>query len=204
VKFLKPAAAQATPTRVPHPGAVSSLFASYEKIVKIGQRSAIGTNMNLPQYFSRQFAYDAWANGEVLSAIKTASASQQSNLARPLKLLAHILSAEQLWLERLSQQPQTMPVWPDSGIAQCEAQIPDVARTWREFLSGISDSRLMQKVNYKNSKGELWGSIVQDVLTHVLLHSAYHRGQIASALRESGAIPAYTDFIHAVRQGFIE
>jgi uncharacterized damage-inducible protein DinB len=45
---------------------------------------------------------------------------------------------------------------------------------------------------------------VQDVLTHVVLHSAYHRGQIASQMRAGGEQPAYTDFIHAARQGLIE
>jgi uncharacterized damage-inducible protein DinB len=45
---------------------------------------------------------------------------------------------------------------------------------------------------------------VEDILTHVLLHSAYHRGQIASQTRAAGGTPAYTDFIHAVRQGFVE
>ncbi len=157
--------------------------------------------MNLLQYFSRQFTYDAWANAEVLSAIKAAS---PESTARPLKLLAHILSAEQLWLERLREQPQTMAVWPESGISQCEAQIAALSRLWRNFFAGLSDSKLHQKASYKNSKGEPWSSTVQDVLTHVLLHSAYHRGQIASALRQSGTSPAYTDFIHAVRQGFVE
>jgi uncharacterized damage-inducible protein DinB len=38
-------------------------------------------------------------------------------------------------------------------------------------------------------------------LIHVLFHSAYHRGQIALQMRASGLTPAYTDFIHAVRQG---
>jgi len=36
------------------------------------------------------------------------------------------------------------------------------------------------------------------------MHSTYHRGQIASAVREAGGAPAYTDYIHAVRQGLIE
>ena len=45
---------------------------------------------------------------------------------------------------------------------------------------------------------------MEDILTHVLLHSAYHRGQIASQVRAGGEQPAYTDFIHAVRQGLIE
>jgi uncharacterized damage-inducible protein DinB len=35
------------------------------------------------------------------------------------------------------------------------------------------------------------------------MHSAYHRGQIASHMREQGQAPAYTDFIHAVRQGHV-
>ena len=45
---------------------------------------------------------------------------------------------------------------------------------------------------------------MEDILTHVVLHSAYHRGQIASQMRAGGAPPAYTDFIHAARQGLIE
>jgi len=44
---------------------------------------------------------------------------------------------------------------------------------------------------------------VEDILTHVTIHSAYHRGQIASDLRAAGQAPAYTDFIHAVRLGLI-
>jgi uncharacterized damage-inducible protein DinB len=58
-------------------------------------------------------------------------------------------------------------------------------------------------VTYTNSKGEVWTSGVEDILTHVTIHSAYHRGQIASDLRAEGHTPAYTDFIHAVRQGFV-
>jgi uncharacterized damage-inducible protein DinB len=42
------------------------------------------------------------------------------------------------------------------------------------------------------------------VLTHVVMHSAYHRGQIATHMRASGQTPAYTDFIHGVRQGLIK
>jgi uncharacterized damage-inducible protein DinB len=36
------------------------------------------------------------------------------------------------------------------------------------------------------------------------LHSAYHRGQIAFQMRQTGHAPAYTDFIHGVRQGHVK
>jgi uncharacterized damage-inducible protein DinB len=59
-------------------------------------------------------------------------------------------------------------------------------------------------VSYKNSKGEPWSSAEEDVLMHVVMHSAYHRGQIATDMRANGFTPAYTDFIHAIRQGLVE
>jgi uncharacterized damage-inducible protein DinB len=156
--------------------------------------------VDLLEYLRRQFAYDAWANGEVLAAIK----SSRSASARPRQLLAHILSAERLWLERLRQWPQSLPVWPEFTLDQCETQIAELSRLWREYLDQLTSAALSDTINYKNSKGEPWSSTVQDVLTHAVLHSAYHRGQIASLMRSGGDAPAYTDFIHAVRQGLVE
>lgn len=156
--------------------------------------------MELLEHLRRQFAYDEWANREVLAGLK-ASASPQ---LRSRQLLAHVLSAERLWLERLRKQPQSLPVWADFTLDQCEEQIADVARLWRDFLSQLPPVGLMETVVYKNTKGKPWTSTVEDIVTHVLLHSAYHRGQIATLVRASGEQPAYTDFIHAVRQGLVE
>jgi uncharacterized damage-inducible protein DinB len=156
--------------------------------------------MALIEHLRRQFAYDAWANREVLAGLRASARPTP----QPLQLLAHILSAERLWLERITMQPQSLPVWPDFTLDQCEAQIADLAQLWDEFLRQLDPARLTEKVTYKNSQGEPWTSTVEDILTHVALHSAYHRGQIASKMRVGGEQPAYTDFIHAARQGLIE
>jgi uncharacterized damage-inducible protein DinB len=132
--------------------------------------------MDLLQHLRRQFDYDAWANAEVLFAI-TAGESGAS-LTRPLQLLAHILSAERLWFERLRQQPQSLPVWPELTSDECGAQMEELAELWREYFSQLSPPALSQTIAYKNTKGESWASTVQAVLTHVMMHSAYHRGQI--------------------------
>jgi len=156
--------------------------------------------MDLIEHLRRQFAYDAWANREVLAALSASG----SSTSRPRQLLAHILSAERLWLERIRKQPQTLPVWPDLSFEQCEAQVSELAPLWSGYLGQLSSATLSDNVAYQNSKGEKWTSTVQDILTHVLLHSAYHRGQIASQMRANGEQPAYTDFIHAVRQNLTE
>jgi uncharacterized damage-inducible protein DinB len=156
--------------------------------------------MDLVQHFRRQFAYDHWANREIVDALRP----QGMSSARAVQLLAHILSAEQLWLERLTQKPQSLPVWPEADLGRCQSQLVQLEGTWSDYLRGLSLAALSETISYKNSQGEPWTSTVQDVLTHVLMHSAYHRGQIAAEMRGRGHTPAYTDFIHAVRQGFIE
>lgn len=153
--------------------------------------------MNSADYFGRQFEYEAWANHEVLTALR-----QQSRDERSLQLMSHILAASRLWMERLMQVPQSVAVWPKSDLAWCEAEAAGLSQSWREYLQK-TDS-LERSISYKNTKGELWTSRIDDVLIHVLMHSAYHRGQIASHMREKGQTPAYTDFIHAVRQRFVK
>ena len=68
---------------------------------------------------------------------------------------------------------------------------------------GLSEEDLTKACSYTNSKGEAWESNVIDILAQVILHSAHHRGQIATELRRSGNVPTPVDYIHAVRQGFV-
>ena len=161
--------------------------------------------MNLADYLRRQFAYDEWANKEVLNAIRAAGGeNQRPENHRSLQLMSHVLAAERVWLDRLKQQPQSVPVWPEPDLAQCEALAAELGGQWLEFLDLITAGDVSQSISYKNSMGEEWSSTIVDVLTHVIMHSAYHRGQIATHMRASGQTPAYTDFIHGVRQGLIK
>ena len=50
--------------------------------------------------FLRMFAYDHWANRECLRAIKASGLNSGVTVGR----IAHILSAEKLWLERSAKR----------------------------------------------------------------------------------------------------
>ena len=150
------------------------------------------------RHLSRLLRYDIWANGETLDSLR-----QGPPPTRSLKWMGHIVGAEYLWLARLREEPAQLPVWPDLPVEQCAAHLGELSGMWHEYLADAGASRVAERVTYTNSKGEEWTSAVEDILTHVTIHSAYHRGQIASDLRAAGQIPAYTDFIHAVRLGLI-
>ena len=96
-----------------------------------------------------------------------------------------------------------MAVWPELDLDACAAGVARLAERWPRYLDTLADGDLQDGVGYRNSRGEHWTSTVADILTHVTLHGAYHRAQIAAAVREAGGEPAYTDFIHAARQGVV-
>ena len=152
------------------------------------------------EHFRRLFAYDEWANREVLGSLMVVA----NPPARSVKLLAHVVSAERLWLERLQKQKQTYPVWPDFRLDQCKSEVTELPQLWHQYLKQLKPEKLSLEVAYVNSKGESWNNSIQDILTHTVMHSAYHRGQIAADLRVSGNKPAYTDFIHGVRERLVE
>lgn len=155
--------------------------------------------------FLRMFTYDHWANRECMSAIRGASATADAKVQQDLvKRIAHVLSAEKLWLERIQQERQSMPVWPDSTVEESEDLADKMACAWKNYVSHMPPDELGKSFEYRNTKGDVWTSRVEDVLLHVILHSAYHRGQIATQMRRAGMNPPLTDFIHAVRSEFVE
>ena len=146
----------------------------------------------------RMLDYDIWANGATLDSLRQAIPP-----ARSLRWMGHIVGTEHLWLARMRRQAAPLPVWPDLSVEDCASHLQQLSAMWQEYLTDTDAARLTEQIPYINSKGEQWTSTVEDILTHVTIHSAYHRGQIASDLRAAGKTPAYTDFIHAVRQGFV-
>ena len=94
-------------------------------------------------------------------------------------------------------------MWPDLSLEECARGIEEMRGRWSAFLERAGPAELSRTVAYTNSKGERWESSVADILTHVVLHGTYHRGQIATRLRDAGGEPAYTDFIEAARRGKI-
>jgi uncharacterized damage-inducible protein DinB len=157
-------------------------------------------SVDLLEHYRQLVAYDEWANLEMIASLRHLATPP----ARSVNFMAHIVAAEHVWLARLLQKAPPFAVWPELSLARCDEEVPTLAAEWRKCLANGTVAALDKSISYKNSKGESWTSLVRDILTHVFMHSAYHRGQIAADMRQAGHVPAYTDFIHGVRQGLIE
>ncbi len=147
------------------------------------------------EMFRELFRYDEWANREAADSMARAANPPQ----KARKILAHIIGTQWLWLARIHGGTSKMAVWPELSPEECKRESTAVLAAWAELLARTDADGLKRGVAYKNSKGEPWSSAVGDILMHVAMHGAYHRGQIATLLRDAGGEPAYTDFIHSVR-----
>lgn len=143
----------------------------------------------------RLFKYDDWANREEVALLRSVGATQPV-----LRLLGHIIGAQWLWLARLRNEKSKMAVWPELTLDQCASELDPLRGAWTYILQHVE---LDASIDYRNTKGEAWSSRVDDVLMHVVMHGAYHRGQIATVVRQGGETPAYTDYIQATRTGAV-
>lgn len=137
-----------------------------------------------------------WANALVFDAL--------THALRPdpevLRLLAHVLAAEELWIARLQGRPARYPVWPTMTLDQCAELSSENDEALAELLERLDDEGVRRMVRYRNSASYEFENSVGDILTHVAMHGQYHRGQIARQLRSLGFTPPYTDFIGFARR----
>ncbi len=59
---------------------------------------------------------------------------------------------------------------------------------------------LSEKCVYRTTAGKPFETTIEDVLLHVVMHSVYHRSQVAAAVRQAGGKPAAADYVVYVRQ----
>jgi uncharacterized damage-inducible protein DinB len=155
--------------------------------------------MDLLEHLRRMLEHDGWANRETVISLQAVRVPP----VKALRILAHVAAGERLWLVRVRGGTEKVPVWPELSLDDCATRLEEMPPAWRDFLDSLAPVDLSGRVDYRNTQGEAWSSTRRDILTHVALHSSYHRGQIASALRNEGEPAAYTDYIHCTRMGLI-
>jgi uncharacterized damage-inducible protein DinB len=149
------------------------------------------------EYFEKLFEFNYWAN----SAITECLANQVTNEKETIGLLAHILAAEKLWLNRMVKIPGAqIKVWQSSSIGKCRTMAKENYAAFTEFLSDMDNGKLTEVIEYKTSKGKIFSNKVVDILTQLINHGSHHRSQINLAIRKNGGEPVGIDYITFVRE----
>jgi uncharacterized damage-inducible protein DinB len=112
-------------------------------------------------------------------------------------VITHIGAAEWIWLQRWKGSS------PSSLLCEAEFETVGIAsqrlrkidRELIEFTSQLTQTEVDASREYRSTEGKQYSNVLSDMLLHVVNHSSYHRGQIATLLRQAGAVPKSTDLI---------
>jgi uncharacterized damage-inducible protein DinB len=146
--------------------------------------------------------YHHWATSRLLQTLSVLPPDAldhptDGSFGTPRALLAHMLGAEEVWMERLNgRSPRALPDHTSGrAVADIQAAWEAVQAAQRAFIRGPGSERLEESVSYTNFRGETWAYSLEAVLLHVVNHGTYHRGQLAHVLRQLGQMPPSTDYL---------
>lgn len=131
-------------------------------------------------FFKELFAYNHYFNQKLVDAFKDHTNKISE---RPLKLFSHIMNAQQIWNNRIAPKEKLFGVWELQAIQD----LKNIDQANYEYSLYILEKfDLKDTFHYTNSKGQVFENKIQDALFHVINHSTYHRGQIATEFRQIG------------------
>ncbi|MDG0792279.1 DinB family protein [Cohnella ginsengisoli] len=138
-----------------------------------------------------------WADGRILDALEE-SKTKDKDL---LKLARHIAVAEQVWLSRLQGNGSAQySLWEETeDLTAIRKMFEENAEQYRVYIEGLEESALDEMVDYANQSGVPFRTSIRDILSQVLLHGQYHRGQINRGLRMASDAPVQVDYITFAR-----
>lgn len=149
----------------------------------------------MKSYLERLYRYNQWANQGLLKHLKAFDSVSDDIKMR----LSHVVAAEEIWYNRI--QPLGFDLFEVFEIQPWEVLGPRLdasAQRWIGLVDQTND--FDQVIHYKNLTGKAFQTGLNDIMIHVANHGTYHRGQIATLLRQQGLEPINTDFITYSRE----
>jgi uncharacterized damage-inducible protein DinB len=158
----------------------------------------------LADRYRRWFEYEKVSHDKVMTSLESVPPERRSSpaFAKAVTLLAHVVAARRLWLFRFGIAEEAPRDFFPEGLALADlaSQLNDVQVIWTDYLSRLDDNALARVFKYQSLDSGRFRNTIEDILTQLFGHSWYHRGQIASLVRQAGGEPAVTDFVFWTRE----
>jgi uncharacterized damage-inducible protein DinB len=155
-----------------------------------------------PEVIRQLFVYDAWANRRSFGACAALTPEQftrdlGSSFPSVRDTLAHIVGAHFIWLERFHGRMSAglLPPSQFPDLASVTARSEQLQQELTDYVNQLSAQDLAETFEYRDLKGNAHKNLRWHILHQLANHGSYHRGQIATLLRQLGVKPVSTDFI---------
>jgi uncharacterized damage-inducible protein DinB len=162
--------------------------------------------MNLED-FRLLYDFNTWANNRTLDSCAALTPEQLTrDLGSSFKsvrdTLAHIYGAEWIWLERWhGRVPSGLPSAADfPDLDTLRRRFAEIDRNLVDYIASLTADDLTRVLTTETSSGATFSQPLWQMLQHLANHGSYHRGQVATMLRQLGAKATGTDLIGFYRE----
>lgn len=135
------------------------------------------------------FDYNFYCNLELIKAMEP---KQEEFPQRAIELINHIQNSHTFWNLRILGEAdiERWQLHPFDELMQLNEKNHSTSRKI------LNEREVSEIISFKNSKGGVSTSSIEDIYFHLVNHGTYHRGQLALLFRQSGvAEPVRTDYI---------
>ncbi|USK82082.1 DinB family protein [Peribacillus frigoritolerans] len=161
--------------------------------------------MNHPEPVLEMYNYHAWANGVIIDRLNELPEHVyhkeiQSGFSSVSKVLSHIYLTDYAWFdiisgismnEAMASSSELKEEVEKKSIEEMKKTFMDLYERNKALLSTVDMEKVMVVDN--PYAGSLETTISESVL-HVVTHGSYHRGNIATMLRQMGHTSVMQDF----------
>jgi uncharacterized damage-inducible protein DinB len=81
------------------------------------------------------------------------------------------------------------------SLTELRERLAEIEDDRARFVGGLGDADLDRLFAFRRLNGEAGSLPLGHILQHIVNHSTYHRGQIATLLRQLGLTPMSTDLL---------
>ena len=149
------------------------------------------------------FKYKAWSNDQLFVELaKVDPVTQQEARHSLMRLLNHIYVVDQIFAAHLSGATQSITATNTAETPTLESLRDGVAMldAWYvDYAADLSPEQLAETIAFTFTDGDKGLMSREEMLTHVSLHGAYHRGGAGRIMTQAATPPPrdlYTRFLH--------
>lgn len=149
------------------------------------------------------FKYKAWGNDQLFVELaKVDAVAQQDARHNAMRILNHIYVVDQIFAAHLSGAVQSLTATNTTETPTLEVLRDGVAMldAWYvEYTSDLLPEQLAENIAFTFTDGDKGLMTREEMLTHVSLHGAYHRGGAGRVMAQASTPPPrdlYTRFLH--------
>jgi uncharacterized damage-inducible protein DinB len=157
--------------------------------------------------FANLYDYEVWANSRSLDSCEPLTEAQfvqdlGNSFSSIRDTLVHMMLVEWVWLERWhNRSPDKYPATTEfPNLASVRTRWAGIENDLLAYIASLKSDDLQRIVHHKTMAGVPQAQPLWQMLQHLVNHGTYHRGQIATMLRQLKAKPAGTDLILFYRE----